>query len=113
MVQIIYIALFSSNFLVKVMKGAIVFLVVFVLGVIITLGNTSLPPGSTIYGMLNVPSTNYPVLGIPATTLIISVINGVVYGFIAWLAFTIVWSITGRNKNTQNVNVYVDGKKQT
>jgi hypothetical protein len=65
------------------MKGAIVFLIVFVLGVLITLGNTSLPPGNIIYGMLNVPSINYPVLGIPATTLIISVFNGVVYGFIA------------------------------
>jgi hypothetical protein len=113
MVQIIYIALISSTFFGNVMKGAIVFLVVFVLGVLVTLGNTSLPPGKTIYGMLNVPSTNYPVLGIPATTLIISVLNGVVYGFVAWLAFTIVWSVTGRDKNTQNVNVYVDGKKQT
>ena len=94
------------------MKGAIVFLVVFALGVLITLGNTSLPPGNTIYGMLNVPNLTYPVLGIPATTLIISVFNGVVYGFVAWLAFSIIWSITGKNKNTQNVNVYVEGKKQ-
>jgi hypothetical protein len=85
----------------------------FALGIFITLGNTSLPPGSTIYRMLNVPSVDYPVLGIPATTLIISVFNGVVYGFVVWLVFTIIWSVTGRNKNTQNVNVYVEGKKQT
>jgi hypothetical protein len=94
------------------MKGAIVFLVVFAIGVLITLNNTSLPPGNTIYGMLNVPTLTYPVLGIPATTLIISVFNGIVYGFVVWLVFSIIWSMTGGNKNTQNVNVYVDGKKQ-
>jgi hypothetical protein len=39
--------------------------------------------------MLNVATTDYPVLGIPATTLVIAVFNGVFYGIIAWLAFTL------------------------
>jgi hypothetical protein len=71
-------------------EGAIVFLIIFVvvLGLTIWLYPT-LPPGQQIYNMLNVPQTTYPVLGIPATTLIIAVFNGVIYGFIVWLIFTI------------------------
>lgn len=93
------------------MKGAIVFLIVFVLGLIVTLGNTALPPGRQLYNMLNVPDTNYPVLGIPATTLAISIINGVIYGVIVWLIFTIIWGVTGMGKKEKvTVNVNVDSK---
>ncbi len=49
-----------------------------------------MPPGRQLYGMLNVPTTDYQVLGIPATTFVIAVFNGAVYGIIAWLIFTIV-----------------------
>jgi len=38
--------------------------------------------------MLGVPDSDYSVLGIAATTLIISVFNSVFYGVIAWLIFT-------------------------
>jgi hypothetical protein len=48
-----------------------------------------LPPGAQIYNALNVPATDYQVLGVPATTLIIAVFNGVIYGIIAWLIYTI------------------------
>ena len=97
------------------MKGALVFLVVFVLGLGITLADTSLPPGPYLYGLLNVPPTDYPVLGVPATTLVISVLNGVVYGVAAWLVFTVVWAATGRNKKReqviqQTVNVNLEDK---
>jgi len=71
------------------MRGAIVFLAVFFAVLVATLAYPSMPPGSQLYGLLNVPTTDYPVLGIPATTLVIAVFNGVVYGIIAWLAFTI------------------------
>jgi hypothetical protein len=85
------------------MKGAIVFLIIFVLGVFVTLGNTSLPPGRDIWNLLNVPAVNYPVLGIPVTTLVISIFNGVVWGFIVWLAFTIIWAVTGMGKKDKVV----------
>jgi hypothetical protein len=39
--------------------------------------------------MLGVPTTDYPVLSIAATTLVIAVFNGVVYGIIAWLIYTL------------------------
>lgn len=71
------------------MRGAIIFLVVFFAVLVATLAYPSMPPGPQLYGLLNVPTTDYPVLGIPATTLVIAVFNGVVYGIIAWLAFTI------------------------
>jgi hypothetical protein len=91
------------------LKGAIVFLIVFVLGLYVTLENPTLPPGQQIYDMLNVPDTNYPVLGISLTTLAISILNGVVYGFVVWLVCSIIWAVTGRGKKEKanvNVNVY-------
>jgi hypothetical protein len=99
----------------NLMKGALVFLVVFVLGLGITLAYPSLPPGPYLYGLLNVPPTDYPVLGVPATTLVISVLNGVVYGVAAWLVFTVIWAATGRNKKReqviqQTVNVNLEDK---
>ncbi len=72
------------------MRGAIVFLTVFIIFFLVTLGYPDLPPGQELYGLLNVPETEYPVLGIPATTLVSAVFNGVVYGVIAWLIFTFI-----------------------
>ena len=69
--------------------GAVIFLVVFFVSIAVTLANTSIPPGQQFYNMLNIPITDYLVLGIAATTLIIAVFNGVFYGVIAWLVYTI------------------------
>jgi hypothetical protein len=52
------------------------------------------------------------VLGIPVTTLSISIINGVVYGFIVWLALTLIWSVTGSGKK-EKVTVDVNVNPQT
>ena len=99
------------------MKGAIVFLVVFAILVFITISNTSIPPGKAIYQAL-LPNTEaasgYLVGGtVDAVTLIISVFNGVIYGFVAWLVFTL--GTMGRKKQPQNiqqvVNVNVGDKK--
>ena len=69
-------------------EGAIVFLVVFFAMLAFTLASPNSPPGRQLYSLLGVPETDYPVLGIPATTLVCAVFNGVVYGVIAWLIFT-------------------------
>ena len=69
-------------------QGAIVFLVAFFAMLVATLAAPSIPPGRALYNLLGVPDTDYPVLGIPTTTLVIAVFNGVVYGIIAWLIFT-------------------------
>jgi len=70
-------------------KGAVVFLVVFIAFIFITLAIPSLPPGGWIYDALNVPDTDYPVLGIGATKLRIAIFNGAVFGVIAWLAYSL------------------------
>jgi len=100
------------------MKGAIVFLVVFAIVVVITLGNTAIPPGKSIYDAV-LPNTEaasgYLIGGtVNAVTAIIAVFNGVIYGFIAWLIFTLL--TMGKKKDkpqnvTQVVNVNVGDKK--
>jgi len=71
------------------MRGAIVFLTVFVIFLVATLGYPAIPPGKALYQLLGVPETEYPVLGIPATLLVQAIFNGVVYGVIAWLIFSL------------------------
>lgn len=102
------------------MKGAIVFLAVFALLVILTLGNTAIPPGKAIYDAV-LPGTEaaagYLINGVDAITVIISVFNGVVYGFIAWLVFTVINSLFGKKDRQhqniqQNVTVNVGEKEK-
>ena len=92
------------------MKGALVFLVVFAILVVLTLGDTAIPPGQAIYNAV-LPGTEaaagYLVGGqVDAITAIIAVFNGVIYGFIAWLIFTIIMMFTKKEKK-DNVNVNV------
>ena len=102
------------------MKGAIVFLVVFAIAVVITLGNTSIPPGKAIYDMF-LPNTEaasgYLIGGsIDAVTAIISVFNGVIYGFTAWLVFTLLTMGKKKDKTqniSQTVHVNLGDKTQT
>jgi hypothetical protein len=71
------------------LRGAIVFVVAFVAVLLITLGYSSLPPGQMIYDAVVGTEVDYEVLGIAATLLIIAVFNGVVYGVIIWLIYTL------------------------
>jgi len=94
------------------MKGALVFLLVFAILVVLTLGNTAIPPGKAIYTAV-LPGTEaaagYLVGGaVDAITAIIAVFNGVIYGFVAWLIFTIVMMATHKDKKNVNVNVTVN-----
>ena len=105
------------------MKGAIVFLAVFAIALVITLGNTAIPPGKAIYDAI-LPNTEaasgYLVGGtVDAVTLIIAVFNGVIYGLIAWLVFTVINAIFGRKdrqhqniSQTVNVNLGEKDKKE-
>jgi len=92
------------------MKGAIVFLVFFIAMTALSL-YADLPPGKQIYEMLDVPETKYPVGGIPATVLIISFFNGIVYGIIAWLVYSISMSAKRRRDKTQNEVASTEQKK--
>jgi len=82
------------------MKGALVFIAVFIIFLAITLAYSDLPPGKQIYEALNVPTTDYQVLGIQATTLIEAVFNGVIYGIIVWIIYSVAARAT-KKKPTQ------------
>jgi uncharacterized membrane protein len=98
------------------MKGAIVFLAVFAVVFLISLGATSIPPGQALYNMLKLPveTTTYKLGGaIYGDVLIKAIFNAVVYGFIVWLVFTIVTHRSRKEKQNiqQNVTVNVGDKK--
>lgn len=71
------------------MKGAIIFLAVFIAFLAVTLAYADMPPGKALYQLLGVPETEYPVLGVPTTLLVQAIINGVIYGVVAWLIFSL------------------------
>lgn len=89
------------------MKGAIVFLAIFVVFLAVTLAYPDLPPGKQIYDLTGAEQTSSPVLGIPATTLVIAVFNGVIYGIIFWLIYTVLvrYGVIEGEQKTVNVNV--------
>ena len=71
------------------MKGAVVFIAAFLLFLVITLGYSELPPGNMIYDAIVGAETDYPVLGIGASALVAAVFNGVIYGVIIWLIYSV------------------------
>ena len=71
------------------MRGAIIFVVAFLIFLVITLGYQDLPPGKMIYDAIVEAETEYEVLGIPASQLIAAIFNGVIYGIIIWLIYSL------------------------
>ncbi len=103
------------------MKGAIVFLVFFAVFLLLTIGYPTFPPGSMIYDAFfpgtRDPLAGYTIAGIDAVTLISGIFNGVIYGVIAWLVYSLIAYLFKREKQPQvvqqNVNVNVSDKKET
>jgi hypothetical protein len=95
------------------MKGALVFLAVFGIFVLLAIAGVSIPPGQAIYNAA-LPDTvqytsTYPIGPTNAYALIIGVFNGVIYGFIVWLICTIIWALTKKDKKDNvKVNVVVN-----
>jgi hypothetical protein len=85
----------------QTMKGALVFLIVFVVFVVITLFVPSLPPGSYIYYSVGGVNVNYAILGITVPRLVPAVFNGVIYGVIAYLIYEVYVWVTEKNKKSQ------------
>jgi hypothetical protein len=72
------------------MKGALVFIAVFAIFLLATIAYSELPPGAQIYDSLNFPTTTYQVFDtISVRTLISALFNGVIFGIVAWLIYTI------------------------
>lgn len=71
------------------MRGAIIFVAAFLIFLVVTLGYQELPPGKAINDAIVGAETDYEVLGLSATVLIAAVFNGVIYGIIIWLIYTL------------------------
>jgi large-conductance mechanosensitive channel len=85
------------------LKGAVVFVVAFLIFLVITLGYPSLPPGKMIYDAIVRAETTYLVLGIGASVLVAAVFNGVIYGVIIWLVYTLAARMTKKEpKKTES-----------
>jgi hypothetical protein len=83
------------------MKGALIFLAVFIIVLLVTIAYPDLPPGKQIYGALNVATSDYPVLGIQVTTLVEAIFNGIIYGIVVWIIYTIVDRATRKKPKPQ------------
>ena len=83
----------------ELLKGAIVFLAAFLLFLAITLGYPALPPGNQISNAI-VPAeaSGYLVLGLEVRVLIAAIFNGVIYGVIIWLVYSIVERMMKKEK---------------
>ena len=71
------------------MIGAFIFVIFFFLGLLATLAIPNLPPGPWILGFVGIPYVEYKIAGFPAWLVMCSIVNGVIYGFIFWFAFSI------------------------
>lgn len=71
------------------MKGALVFLAVFVIVLLATIAYPALPPGLDIYHAMGLPDTDYQILGLAAPTFAAAILNGVIYGVVVWLIYSI------------------------
>jgi hypothetical protein len=71
------------------MRGAIVFVIAFVIFLVVTFAYTDLPPGNIITDAMDIdPTVEWS--GFTVKTLASAILNGVIYGVIIWLIFTIV-----------------------
>lgn len=71
------------------MRGAIVFVIAFVIFLVVTFAYTDLPPGNIITDAMDIdPTVEWS--GFEVKTLASAILNGVIYGLIIWLIFTIV-----------------------
>lgn len=87
------------------MKGAIVFLVAFVLFLVITLGYAGLPPGRQIYDAVVGAESDYFVSGVPVTALTIDIFNGVIYGLIIYVIYWLLTSYVFKKEPTAEAKV--------
>jgi hypothetical protein len=71
------------------MRGAIVFVIAFVIFLAVTFAYPELPPGNIITDAMDIdPTVEWS--GLLVKTLASAILNGVIYGVIIWLIFTIV-----------------------
>jgi large-conductance mechanosensitive channel len=85
------------------MRGAVIFLAVFAIALLVTLTYPDIPPGKSIYTAIGARETDEEIQGFGVTALVIAVFNGVIYGFIVWLIADIVGKVTkSENKRDES-----------
>ena len=84
------------------MRGAVIFVIAFVVFLVVTLVYAELPPGRQIYNMLGVEDVVEPVEGFAVTDIVVGVFNGVIYGFVVWLAFDILGKLFKSEKKQES-----------
>ena len=89
------------------MIGAVIFVIFFLLFLVITIVVPTLPPGDLIQKALGIPETTVPIVGVEAWILINAIINGVIYGILIWLIYSIVNKLffTSNQKTTVSVEI--------
>ena len=87
------------------LKGAIVFLVAFLLFLVISLGYAGLPPGRQIYDSVIGVESDYSISGTPVTLLAIGIFNGVVYGIIIYIVFWVLTSYVFKKEPAATIKV--------
>lgn len=83
------------------MRGAVIFVIAFLIFLFVTLNYRELPPGRYLYGLLGVEEVDEEVQGIPATLLVVAVFNGVVYGFVIWLIQDILFKVLKLDRKSE------------
>lgn len=68
------------------MKGAIVFIIAFLIFLAVTFAYNEMPPGNMISDAMGIEST-IEWSGFIVRTLVSAILNGVIYGVIIWLIF--------------------------
>ena len=71
------------------MRAAIIFVIAFVIFLATTFAYAELPPGNMISDAMGIDST-VEWSGFLVRTLVSAILNGVIYGVIIWLIFTLV-----------------------
>jgi hypothetical protein len=89
------------------MRGALVFLGVFIVVTLISIALPTIPPGPQIYDALGVPSIDYTLGGVQIRTLVGAVFNGVIYGIIVWIIYSIAERAMKKEKKPEVTEVTI------
>ncbi|MFP4000743.1 MAG: hypothetical protein ACLFSM_08210 [Thermoplasmata archaeon] len=87
------------------MKGALVFIAVFAIAMVITLGSLDISPGREIYDAIGGEETDHQILGVEVPTLISASFNGIFYGIIEFVVYSLAaWTgVLKRRKRSRAV----------
>jgi len=82
--------------------GAIIFAVTFLAAMLVTIGWSEFPPGRELVGLLGISEADSSGMGMQILALLAGSLNGIVYGGIALMIFTLAtWAPTTLSRDKQ------------